>query len=112
MRIPLNIDEYVELLNARIRFIQANYGDGEWSCILGIPGQNCNGEDYLPDIQTALISTLTDPPPGFVIYGSNGGPKLEPAIVEWVIENNLVQRAWVYKEIISGANVNGITGYA
>lgn len=108
MRIPVNINEYSELLDARVRFVQANYGDGEWSCILGLPGRNCNGEDYaLSGMQAALIETIVKPAPGFFMYGSNGGRKLEPAIREWLLERNCMQRAWVYKELISGANVNG-----
>jgi hypothetical protein len=110
MRIPICLNEYANLLDARVRFLQANYGDGEWACILGHPGKNCNGEDYTPELQAALEETIAAPPPGHVWYGSNGGVKLEPSIMEWLLARNLTQRAWVYKEIISGANANGKMG--
>jgi len=107
MRIPINVQDYVDLINDGIPFAQANYGDGEWACILGMSGQNCNGERYTPLVQEALIDTIQNPPPGHMWYGSNGGKKLEPTIRGWLLDRGLTQRAWVYKEIISGANVNG-----
>jgi len=110
MRIPVNIQEYVELLDSRVRFIQANYGDGEWACILGHPGENCNGEHYIEPLRIALTKTITKPPAGHVWYGSNPGKKLSPSVEHWLLEKGLTQRAWVYKEIISGANANGKLG--
>jgi hypothetical protein len=110
MRIPICLNEYANLLDSRVRFLQANYGDGEWACILGHPGKNCNGENYTSELQAALEKTIVEPPTGHVWYGSNGGTKLEPSIMEWLLTRHLTQRAWVYKEIISGANANGKMG--
>jgi hypothetical protein len=110
MRTPLCVNDYVELIDNRSRFVQANYGDGEWACILGHPGQNCNGEHYNTPLQLALIQTILKPPSGHVWYGSNPGKKLEPSVQHWLLEKGLTQRVWVYKEILSGANVNGKLG--
>jgi hypothetical protein len=107
MRIPVCVQDYVELLDNRARFVQANYGDGEWACILGHPGQNCNGEHYIEPLQLALIKTVLKPPAGHVWYGSNPGKKLGPSVEHWLLERGLTQRTWVYKEILSGANANG-----
>ena len=107
MRVPICIQEYVDLINEGIPFAQANYGDGEWACILGMSGGNCNGEKYTPLVQEALIDTIKNPPPGHMWYGSNGGKKLESTIRGWLMDRGFTQRAWVYKEIISGANANG-----
>lgn len=107
MRTPYIIDDYVEAINDHTRFIQANYGDGEWSCILGIQGENCNGEHYIRPLQLELIKTLQEPIEGFFWYGSNPGSKLQKAVTQWLTRNNTLQRSWVYKEIISGANVKG-----
>ena len=107
MRTPYVISEYAEWLDSYTRFVQANYGDGEWSCILGCPGQNCNGEHYTTELQKELIETILSPPEGFVWYGSNPGQKLRVAVENWIKDNHAEQRAWVYKEIISGANANG-----
>jgi len=110
MRTPVCVQDYVELLDKRTRFVQANYGDGEWACILGHPGQNCNGEHYIQPLQMALIDTLVNPPPGHIWYGSNPGKKLGPSVEEWITNRCLNQRVWVYKEVLSGANANGKLG--
>ena len=107
MRTPVCIQDYVDLLSTGFRFVQANYGDGEWACILGHDGANCNGEHYSKPLQKALQDTLHNPPHGHVWYGSNPGKKLQDIVSSWLVGEGISQRAWVYKEIISGANVNG-----
>ena len=107
MRTPVCIQDYVDFISGGTPFAQANYGDGEWACLTGLPGQNCNGEHYSAPLALELVKTILHPPSGYVWYGSNPGKRLETSVQHWLLERGLTQRVWVYKEIISGANVNG-----
>lgn len=111
MNTPITIKDYARLLNDGTRFVQTNYGDGEWACILGYGGGNCNGEKYEPGIQQALIDTILNPIPGLVFYGSNPTVKHEAAAQAWLAKNNAAQRAWVFKEVFPNANAQGEFGH-
>lgn len=58
---PLTMAVYAGLIRERIHFAQASYRDGEWYCMLGFPGGNCNGEQYDPELGKALRQTLLAP---------------------------------------------------
>jgi len=98
------VELYADLIRRGIPFAQANYGDGEWSCILGRAGGNVNGEVYNPELAAALTETLVDH--HGMWCGTNPGRKLEAEVDAW-IERKKVAPRWVWKETLSGANVNG-----
>jgi hypothetical protein len=101
--VPL-VQTYAALIEDRMHFAQANYGDGEWSCLLGHRGVNSQGEVYNPELRDALRETLMDPVGQWC--GSNPGPKLEAEADGWC-ESNGVRVRWVAKETLAAANVNG-----
>lgn len=35
------------------------YNDGEWACMLGLPGMNCDKTPYTPELRAALNDSLT-----------------------------------------------------
>jgi hypothetical protein len=98
------VEMYADLIRRGVPFAQANYGDGEWSCILGRAGKNVNGEVYNPELAAALTETLVDH--GGMWCGTNPGRKLEAEVDAW-IERKKVAPRWVWKETLSGANVDG-----
>ena len=71
MEVSWRIKPYVDMLLSGQPFTQANYGDGEWACILGKSGPNSQGGVYTPELQHALAKTLTEP--CFTFFGTNPG---------------------------------------
>lgn len=97
---------YAALIVTRTPFAQANYGDGEWACILGHRGGNVNGEVYEPELRDALRKTLEDP----VGQWCGWNPaSLEEEASAWCAEHG-IDVPWVWKDTLSAANVNGALG--
>jgi len=61
LRSTPNFHEFVSKINTRTPFTFARYGDGEWACILGIHGQNCDGVEYTEQMRDLLRATLFEP---------------------------------------------------
>jgi len=101
------VELYTQMIRTRIHFAQANYGDGEFSCLLGKAGRNVNGEVYEPELAEALRDTLLEPAGHWCGY--NPGRKLEEEVYRWLMVND-VEVPWVWKETLSAANVNGQLG--
>jgi len=107
MEVSWRIKPYVDMLNRGQVFTQANYGDGEWSCILGRTGHNSQGGVYTPQLQAALAYTLTAPQ--FTFFGTNPGTAFWNEAWAWCAQNWVVV-PWVHKEMLSAANVRGDLG--
>jgi len=95
---------YALIIAERMHFAQANYGDGEWGCLLGHEGENSQGEVYNPVLRDALRETLLQPVGQWC--GVNPGEKLRAEVQAWVRDNG-VRVKWLFKEILSAANVHG-----
>ena len=54
----LPISHYIKLLEARTPFAFSRWGDGEWNCMLGEKGHNCDNHDYFFDLGYALTDVL------------------------------------------------------
>jgi hypothetical protein len=109
--LELSVRDYTDMVEKDVVFYQANYGDGEWSCIIGKPGGNANGEVYSNELQADLIKTLKEPK--FTFFGSNPGwgyKRLEGEVIEWMKKNNIPSIPWMWKETLSAANVHGELG--
>lgn len=61
-----SVKEWVEELISKETFSFARYGDGEWNCILGKPGQNCDKHIYFPDLGQRLKEIITRPPEYYI----------------------------------------------
>ena len=124
---PQSAEDYATLLSDCTPFIQGNYGDGEWSCMLGIVGENSQGGVYRADLGAALKQTIVEP--RFTMWGYSPGRRLELRVQRWLrahgvnVPRILPHRlydpergseahtvAWVHKEILSAANVRGRLG--
>jgi len=107
MEVSWRIKPYVDMLTTGQVFTQANYGDGEWSCILGRTGINNQGDIYTPELQGALSETLTAP--RFSFFGTNPGAAFWNEAWEWCARNWVIV-PWVHKEMLPSANVRGHLG--
>ena len=124
----LKISEYITAIQSDKQFTCLNYGDGEWSCILGLPGGNCNGEDYLPELGSDLRETMVHP--RFTAFGYNAGRNLDEDAKAWlhrhecsvplITDDDLTIQTnehgvdiretkinWVHKQVMPSANVHG-----
>jgi len=132
MNQPVNILDYIKLLSSSIPFSQANFGDGEWSCILGKKGKNAQGGIYYPELGKALGGMFETPI--LSAYGFNSGKKLKEEVNAWLYFNRIripkvkeipkkydwdleyvdkegcIKIPWVYKEILAAVNCYGDLG--
>ena len=99
------VKKYAAVLDSGEPFTQANYGDGEWACILGESGGNSNDSKYLPALGHALGDTLREP--RFTWFGYNPGAKREKRVEQWLAKNEITGVRFIWKEILAAANVNG-----
>jgi SAM-dependent methyltransferase len=123
---PASVDDYIKLLMGDNLFSQANYGDGEFSCILGKEGQNSQGGAYYPELGKALRHTLLNPM--MTCYGYNPGRVINGEVESWLDRSNIavpeiwcsfltrkdsagkINVPWVHKEILPAANCQGKIG--
>ncbi len=104
-----NFDEMMGMLRDKIRFSWSRWGDGEWNCILGVKGANCDGHEYFPDMGAALKAVLESRPIyylGLQTMGVNlwrGNPEFERLV-------SLNQTHWGNSEILHGASMAGRLG--
>lgn len=105
MVLPQTVEDYARLIEEKTPFAQANYGDGEWACLLGHDGVNCQGEVYNDLLALRLRKTLTDHTGMWL--GSNPGKKLIDETNIFLDDYDLRGLPWVWKEILPSANVNG-----
>jgi hypothetical protein len=96
--------DYGDMLIRGLPFALSRYGDGEWCCILGRGGHNCDGHHYFPELQRDLIATLLDPKE-LIFYGwlncskDAGMEEIEEFIaeekidVQWADGDVLMQRS-------------------
>jgi hypothetical protein len=57
----LSFGEILGKLRAEEPFSFVRFGDGEFRCMIGWPGANCDGHRYFPDLGEALAGLLSDP---------------------------------------------------
>ena len=58
----MTYQELLQKIDSDEPFSFARYGDGEWACLLGHLGTNCDGHEYFPSLGRALKSILESQP--------------------------------------------------
>lgn len=100
---------YAGLIRDRIHFAQAAYRDGEWYCMLGHPGGNCNGEKYDPELGRLLMDSLTHPVGQWCVFWEphpTKGIAIREKAVAWLQANN-PPVSWIPDRPIGRANEQG-----
>ena len=54
------IEFYINKINNKDNFSFTRWGDGEWFCSMGVPGQNCDGHKYFPEMRKSLNTALNN----------------------------------------------------
>ena len=52
------IGYYIEKIKKKENFSFTRWGDGEWFCVMGVNGQNCDGHKYFPEMRKLLNNAL------------------------------------------------------
>ena len=52
------IEFYIDKITNKDNFSFTRWGDGEWFCSMGVPGQNCDGHKYFPEMRESLNTAL------------------------------------------------------
>ena len=86
-------DWMCDQLKANKAFKFARYGDGEWNCIFGKHGQNCDGHKYFPDLGANLRRVILSEPAYLV--------GMQPLSMSY-------ERADQIKEFCSGLRINWV----
>ncbi len=106
-KLPLSY--FVDKLRACEPVTFVRYGDGELSCMLGLPGHNCDGTPYTPDLGAALRKTVEQPKP----YLYSIGPKVTARQnwfakkAELYLAGHASAIAWHDSEVLLNASVAG-----
>lgn len=86
----VTVGVYAALIRSRIHFAQAAYRDGEWHCILGTRGGNCNGEKYSPELGAMLRDTLLRPVGQWCVFWwshDSKGRRVRKGALKWLDEH-------------------------
>lgn len=86
---------YVKRIEDDDYFTLVRYGDGEFACILGKPGENCDRSEYFAELSIGLQNTLISPHGYPFHYGMVriATKMYEKEINRYILENN-ANGAW------------------
>ena len=93
------------MLKEKKAFKFARFGDGEWNCILGKKGQNCDGHQYFPDLGSNLKRIILSEPEYLV--------GLQPLSMSYERSNDVralcegLNIEWVNADILHNASIDG-----
>ena|SRR3990167_5427760 len=106
---PDRFDAYVAALDTRLPVAFSRWGDGEWQCILGHHGTNCDGQPYTPALRQDLVAVLRGRPrydlglQGFAVR------RMGPAITAW-LEAEGLDLLWVDADSFARRSRDGRLG--
>lgn len=97
---------YVERIRARLPFAFSRWGDGEWSAILGLPGQNCDRHRYTGKLRRDLTAVLEAAPPYDLGLQGLAMRRFGTEIAGWLARRKLVFE-WVDADIFARRSAAG-----
>ena len=101
-----SFEDYVARIRERQPFAFSRWGDGEWSCLLGHPGQNCDGHRYTPTLRRDLAAVLLDRPTYDLGLQGFAQRRFGPAIETWLTQRSL-SFAWVDADVFTRPSLAG-----
>lgn len=106
----VTVSVYAAMFEDRVHFAQAAYRDGEWACILGWSGGNCNGEKYDPALGALLRQTLLEPVGQWCVFWWPHpaiGVRARKQAIEWIAQHKPPVR-WIPDRPVGRANEQGV----
>lgn len=98
-------DRMIEELKSNKPFKFARYGDGEWNCIFGKPGQNCDGHKYFPSLGENLRRVILSEP-GYIVG-------MQPLSMSYERADQIrefcagLKINWVNADVLHNASIDG-----
>jgi len=103
-KIPLS--SFIYYLKTDKPFSFSRWGDGEWNCMLGEEGGNCDGHLYYPDLGKALTGVLRNNFPyyhGWLNVSNLAGREK----IEDHIQKNNIKVEWVDGSVLIDSAIKG-----
>lgn len=105
-KLPLSF--FVDALNERHPFGFVRYGDGEFQCLLGMQGKNCDGHEYFPALGAELQQTLIERRDYFYALGPKASRNATMrAQVEAWLKQHAPRAMWYDSEVFLSASLMG-----
>lgn len=101
---PLNIHQFVHMIDADPGFSFARISDGGFFCILGRKGVNCDGAAYSKEQANALIAMMKD---DSITHGITSIALHVTKAAEWLAEKNLIIN-WYDADVMNKASDDGL----
>jgi len=90
-------------------FSMARYGDGEFACLLGDSGKNCDGAEYFTDLAEALRTVLRSKPTYYLGMQPLAQNRMGGRINKWLSDEG-IDVDWFNADIIHDASIAGKLG--
>lgn len=100
----MNFNQHIQKLQNKEQYSFSRWGDGEWNCLLGKQGMNCDRHIYFDDLGKRLKSIL-ESSPQYYLGLQNLAKRQRPELIEkYTKDYNL---SWVASDIFHHANAKG-----
>ena len=93
----MTYQELIDKLKSSEPFSFSRFGDGEFACMLGKKGANCDGHEYYPDLGKAL-NKAWDEPRG-IIGTQRYGQAIYPQFTHTGIDADILHKASIGEEL-------------
>jgi len=101
---PVSLRTVVRCLDAGTPLAFSRWGDGEWRCVLGYAGENCDGHPYSGALRADLSRVLCAHPTYWLGMQPFAVRSLAPAITAWLARRNL-QLTWIDADVFHQASI-------
>jgi len=102
-------DEILDKLKKGEPFVFSRFGDGEWQCILGDTGANCDGHKYFPSLGERLKEIVLSASTYDLYMQKKATRDMGWNIRNFQRENN-IDRQWGDADILHNASIEGRLG--
>ena len=99
-------EQMLEQLKAKTNFSWSRWGDGEWQCVLGCNGANCDGHNYYKSLGERLEAVLLSKPKYDIAVQAKAVKDMGWDIRNYLKENEL-QLEWGEADILHNASTEG-----
>lgn len=107
---PLEMEFILESLRRHFPISLVRYGDGEFQCIRGDQGENCDGTVYRSDLKEALAQTLKKPHLQRYFYSMGPKAAANVELTRWMkkwIRVHAPAVRWYNSEVLLHASLRG-----
>jgi len=101
---PVSLRAIVRRLDAGTPLVFSRWGDGEWRCVLGYSGRNCDGHPYSLALRVALSRVLEARPPYWLGMQPFAVRSLSAPIEAWLGRRHLAP-TWIDADVFHRTSI-------